>query len=95
MHTGQDSSYPARILYEATGVPYVILAAVSDANGPRLTIGFTSSHYEFTELYGGQRQTDEKWQENFTSAMTLTMRTTTPIPPLGQKKIPGTRRCLT
>jgi Protein of unknown function (DUF3160) len=65
VHTGEDSSYPAHILYEGTGVPYVIFTAVDDANGPRLTVGFTYSHYEFTKLYGGQRLTDEDWQKNF------------------------------
>ncbi len=65
VHTGQDSSYPLHILYEGTGVPYVIFTAVEDANGPRLTVGFTYSHYEFTKEYGGQRMTDEDWQKNF------------------------------
>lgn len=65
VHTGQDSSYPAQILYEATGVPDVIIAAVKDANGPRATIGFTYSHYEFTKPYGGKRMTDEDWQTLF------------------------------
>jgi hypothetical protein len=65
VHTGQDSANPLRILYEGTGVPNVILVAVKDVNGPRLTIGFTYSQYEFTEAYGGQRLTDEDWQKNF------------------------------
>ncbi len=65
VHTGEDSSYPLHILYEGTGVPYVIFTAVEDANGPRLTVGFTYSHYEFTKPYGGQRMTDEDWQKNF------------------------------
>jgi len=65
VHTGGDSTYPPRILYEGTGVPYVIFTAVSDANGPRLTVGFTYSQYEFTKEYGGQRMTDEDWQKNF------------------------------
>jgi hypothetical protein len=65
VHTGGDSDNPTRILYEGTGVPYVIFTAVDDANGPRLTVGFTYSHYEFTKLYGGQRMTDEDWQTNF------------------------------
>lgn len=65
VHTGQDSSYPAHILYEGTGVPAVIFTAVSDANGPRLTAGFASTQYEFTRPYGGQRMTDEDWQKNF------------------------------
>lgn len=65
VHTGGDSSHPTSILYEATGAPYVIFAAVSDANGPRLTAGFVSAHYEFTKAYGGKRLTDEEWQKNF------------------------------
>jgi hypothetical protein len=65
VHTGGDSANPHRILYEGEGVPYVIFVAVSDANGPRLTAGFMYSHYEFTELYGGKRMTDEDWQKRF------------------------------
>ena len=65
VHTGGDMSNPTRILYEGTGVPYVIFTAVKDANGPRLTVGFTYSHYEFTKEYGGKRMTDEDWQKNF------------------------------
>jgi hypothetical protein len=65
VHTGQDSNNPMKILYEAEGVPYVIFTAVSDANGPRLTVGFTYSQYEFTKEYGGPRMTDEDWQKNF------------------------------
>lgn len=65
VHTGGDSNNPKKILYEGTGVPKVIFVAVKDANGARLTIGFTYSHYEFTKLYGGKRLTDEEWQKNF------------------------------
>ena len=65
VHTGQDSANPMRILYEGTGVPAVIFTAVDDANGPRLTVGFISTQYEFTQLYGGNRLTDEDWQKNF------------------------------
>ena len=65
VHTGGDSDYTTRILYEGTGVPYVVFTAVKDVNGPRLTVGFISSHYEFTEPYGGKRLTDEQWQERF------------------------------
>jgi hypothetical protein len=65
VHTGGDMRHPLSILYEGTGVPYVILAAVSDANGPRLTVGFTAAHYEFVKPYGGKRLTDEEWQKNF------------------------------
>ncbi len=65
VHTGGDSAHPTRILYEGTGIPYVILVAVKDTNGPRLAIGFTYSQFETTEPYGGQRKTDEQWQQNF------------------------------
>jgi hypothetical protein len=65
VHTGGDSGHPTRILYEGEGVPYVIFTAVDDVNGPRLTVGFTSSHYEFTQAYGGNRLTDEDWQKDF------------------------------
>lgn len=65
VHTGGDSDRKTQILYEAEGVPNVIFAAVKDANGSRLTIGFTYSHYEFTTDYGGKRLTDENWQEKF------------------------------
>lgn len=65
VHTGGDIDHPTAILYEGVGVPYVIFVAVKDANGARLTTGFTYSHYEFTEDYGGQRKTDEDWQKNF------------------------------
>lgn len=58
VHTAYGSTY----LEEGTGVPRVIFVAVKDANGPRLTIGFTYSHYEFTS---NTRLTDEAWQANF------------------------------
>lgn len=65
VHTGGDSANPLSILYEGEGVPYVMFVAVKDTNGPRLTVGFVSSQYEFTKPYGGQRMTDEDWQKNF------------------------------
>lgn len=65
VHTGGDGANPTRILYEGTGVPSVMIVAVKDANGPRATIGFAYTQYEFTKEYGGQRMTDEEWQENF------------------------------
>jgi hypothetical protein len=65
VHTGGDSANPTRVLYEGEGVPHVIFVAVKDINGPRLTVGFTYAHYEFTEPYGGKRLTDEQWQEKF------------------------------
>ncbi len=65
IHTGRDSAHPLQIVYQATGVPRVIIVAVKDTNGPRYTIGFTYSHYEFRKDHGGQRMTDEDWQKNF------------------------------
>lgn len=65
VHTGGDSQNPTRILYEGVGVPNVIIVAVKDANGPRYTLGFTYSQYEFTQPYGGNRMTDEDWQKKF------------------------------
>jgi len=50
-----------QILYEATGKPYIIYVAVSDANGTRLTRGVAFSHYEFTDKLD-ERLSDEDWQ---------------------------------
>ncbi len=50
-----------KILYEATGKPYVVYAVVKDVNGARLTRGLSYSHYEFTKKIDG-RLTDEDWQ---------------------------------
>lgn len=58
IHTDKDGG----VLEEGTGVPRVIFVAVKDANGPRLTIGFTYSQYE---TISGDRLTDETWQNNF------------------------------
>jgi len=58
IHTDKDNG----ILEEGTGVPRVIFVAVKDANGPRLTIGFTYSQYE---TISKERLTDEQWQNNF------------------------------
>jgi len=51
----------AQILYEATGKPYVVYAAVKDANGTRLTRGVVFNHYEFTDKLD-ERLADEDWQ---------------------------------
>ncbi|MFA6521815.1 MAG: DUF3160 domain-containing protein [Candidatus Gracilibacteria bacterium] len=59
IHTDKDGN----VLEEGTGVPRIIFVAVKDANGPRLTIGFTYSQYE--TITGGDRLTDEAWQSNF------------------------------
>ncbi|MFH1077908.1 MAG: DUF3160 domain-containing protein, partial [Patescibacteria group bacterium] len=53
-----------KVLYEGTGVPYVIFTAVSDANGPRLTVGFTYAQHEFIGAVS-PRLTDEDWQETY------------------------------
>ena len=50
-----------KILYEATGKPYILYVAVSDVNGARLTRGAAFNHYEFTDSIDG-RLTDEDWQ---------------------------------
>lgn len=65
VHTGGDSNYDTHVLYEGIGVPQVLLVMVKDVNGPRVTVGFTYSHYEFTEFFGGKRLTDEDWQKKF------------------------------
>ncbi len=65
VHTGGDSDHDTRVLYEANGVPNVILVAVKDANGPRVAIGFTYAQYEFTKPLTGPRMTDEEWQKSF------------------------------
>ncbi len=65
VHTGGDTPHPHEILYEGIGVPYVILTAVKDVNGPRLGIGFTYSHFETRKPLGGPRMTDEDWQKIF------------------------------
>ena len=57
IHTSESG-----VLEEGVGAPRVIFVAVKDANGPRLTIGFTYSQYE---LLSPTRLTDEEWQSNF------------------------------
>jgi len=50
-----------KILYEATGKPYVMYVAVSDVNGTRLTRGAVFNHYEFANPLD-ERLSDEDWQ---------------------------------
>lgn len=57
IHTSDEG-----IVEEGTGVPRVIFVAVKDANGARLTVGFTYSHYE---TLSSTRLTDEEWQAKF------------------------------
>jgi len=58
IHTDAVNS---KILYEATGKPYIIYVAVKDVNGNRLTRGAVFNHYEFTDKIDG-RLSDEDWQ---------------------------------
>lgn len=50
-----------RVLYEATGEPYLMLALVGNESSPRLTIGVAFNHYEFTGPLT-TRYTDTDWQ---------------------------------
>lgn len=59
-HENQDLN---KILYEATGKPYVIYVAVKDINGTRLTRGVVYSHYEFGNKISDGRLSDEDWQK--------------------------------
>lgn len=58
IHT--DAVYE-QILYEATGKPFIIYAAVKDTNGVRLTRGVVFNHYEFADKLD-ERLSDEDWQ---------------------------------
>ena len=51
-----------KILYEATGRPYLMIALVGDNQQPRAVIGLVYNHYEFTGPLGGNRITDENWK---------------------------------
>ncbi len=53
----------SQILYEAVGRPYVMIAYVANEGSPRLTTGLTFNHYETTGPLGGERYTDESWEE--------------------------------
>jgi hypothetical protein len=50
-----------KILYEATGEPYVMLVLVSNNGTVRLTVGVAYNHYEFTGPLT-TRYTDADWQ---------------------------------
>jgi len=53
-----------QILYEATGYPLIMLSFVSDQGTPRLVIGVTFRHFEFTEALSGQKRlTDQEWKK--------------------------------
>lgn len=50
-----------RILYEATGRPYLMLAVVANEQTPRVVASLVYNHYEFTKNLGA-RLTDEDWR---------------------------------
>jgi hypothetical protein len=82
------------VVEEGTGVPRVIFVAIKDANGARLTIGFTYSHYEFLSE---TRLTDKEWQDKFYTneggeeQITYKSKTLWPNPPLWYQELLGTK----
>ncbi len=50
-----------KVLYEATGNPYIMFTYVDSDKTPRLVIGLAFNHYEFTQDLG-KRMTDEQWK---------------------------------
>jgi len=50
-----------RILYNATGEPYIMLVLIGNDGITRLTIGLAFNYYEFTNPIG-RRLTDQEWQ---------------------------------
>ncbi|MFZ2594113.1 MAG: DUF3160 domain-containing protein [Minisyncoccia bacterium] len=89
VHTSDEG-----ILEEGTGVPRVLFVAVKDANGARLTTGFTYSHYEFLS---DTRLTDEAWQDNFYTndggdySITYQPKDSWPLIPAWYTELVGTR----
>lgn len=55
----------SKILMEALGRPYVMLAIVGGRDGTRLTAGLAYNHHEFTRTLDEGRMTDAEWQEGF------------------------------
>ena len=51
-----------KIVYEATGQPYVMLALIGNERTPRLTIGLALNHYELTGPLES-RLSDEDWKQ--------------------------------
>ena len=89
VHTSDEG-----IVEEGTSVPRVIFVAVKDANGARLTVGFTYSHYEFLS---GTRLTDEEWQDKFYTneggdyQITYKLKNLWPTPPTWYQELLGTK----
>jgi hypothetical protein len=54
-----------KILMEALGRPYVMLAIVGGQYGTRLTAGMAYNHTEFTRPLAQGRMNDEEWQKDF------------------------------
>ena len=53
-----------RVLHVATGTPRRLYVFVNDKwGGPRVTIGYTYSSYEFISSLSEGRVTDEEWRE--------------------------------
>lgn len=53
----------SQILYEGLARPYIMIAYVANEGSPRLTTGLTFNHFELTGPLGGERYTDESWEE--------------------------------
>ena len=51
-----------KILYEATGKPYLMLAVVANEQTPRVVASLVYNHYEYTGDLG-KRLTDQDWQK--------------------------------
>jgi hypothetical protein len=51
-----------KVLYEATGEPYLMIAFVDNESSPRLTVGLAFNHYEFSGATG-IRLSDEEWKK--------------------------------
>lgn len=60
----QTNVRESKVLYEALGRPYLILALVGDSGMNRLVAGTAYDHYEFT-LPLQERLTDEAWRKKF------------------------------
>lgn len=54
-----------KILMEALGRPYIMLAIVGGTHGTRLTAGVAFNHTEFTRSIAQGRMNDEEWQKDF------------------------------
>ena len=54
-----------KILMEALGRPYIMLAVVGGIHGTRLTAGVAYNHSEFTRSLTQGRMNDEEWQKDF------------------------------